>query len=454
MVTRHEQEILDGNIASKTFDEVALGYDEETAVKEAERCLNCKHKPCVSGCPVNINIPEFLSQIKKRDFVGAYNTIKQSNSFPAICGRVCPQENQCEKLCVRNKVGGAVAIGTLERFVADWAYKNIKEKKHIIERNNMKVAVVGSGPAGLSCACELAKNGYTVVVFEALHELGGVLNYGIPEFRLKKELVEKEIQGAVDLGVIFKTNVLIGRTLTIDDLLEEYNAVFIANGAGLPVFLNIKGENLNGVYSANEYLTRVNLMKAYQDNCMTPVLKKKKVTVVGGGNVAMDAARVARRLGAEVTVVYRRGKEEMPARKDEIHHAELEGIKFAFLTNPTEIIGKNEVEGMKCIRMQLGEADKDGRRSPIPIEDSEYTIACEEVIVALGTRPNPIIRNTTPDIKFNGKGTIWTDSELRTSKKFVYAGGDAQTGAATVILAMGAGKIAAKTIIEDLKQVK
>lgn len=454
MVTRHEQEILNGNIASKTFDEVALGYDEETAVKEAERCLNCKHKPCVSGCPVNINIPEFLSQTKKRDFVGAYNTIKQSNSFPAICGRVCPQENQCEKLCVRNKAGGAVAIGTLERFVADWAYKNIEEKKHIIERNNMKVAVVGSGPAGLSCACELAKNGYTAVVFEALHELGGVLNYGIPEFRLKKELVEKEIRGAVDLGVIFKTNVLIGRTLTIDDLLEEYNAVFIANGAGLPVFLNIKGENLNGVYSANEYLTRVNLMKAYQENCMTPVLKKKKVTVVGGGNVAMDAARVARRLGAEVTVVYRRGKEEMPARRDEIHHAELEGIKFAFLTNPTEIIGKNEVEGMKCIRMQLGEADKDGRRSPMPIQDSEYTIACDEVIVALGTRPNPIIRNTTPDIKFNEKGTIWTDSELRTSKKFVYAGGDAQTGAATVILAMGAGKTAAKTIIEDLKQVK
>ena len=454
MVTRHEQEILDGNIASKTFDEVALGYDEETAVKEAERCLSCKHKLCVSGCPVNINIPEFLSQIKKRDFVGAYNTIKQSNSFPAICGRVCPQENQCEKLCVRNKAGGAVAIGTLERFVADWAYKNIEEKKQIIERNNMKVAVVGSGPAGLSCACEVAKNGYTVVVFEALHELGGVLNYGIPEFRLKKELVEKEIQGAVDLGVIFKTNVLIGRTLTIDDLLEEYNAVFIANGAGLPVFLNIKGENLNGVYSANEYLTRVNLMKAYQDNCMTPVLKKNKVVVVGGGNVAMDAARVARRLGAEVTVVYRRGKEEMPARRDETHHAELEGIKFAFLTNPIEIIGKNEVEGMKCIRMQLGEADKDGRRSPIPIEDSEYTIACDEVIVALGTRPNPIIRNTTPDIKFNEKGTIWTDSELRTSKKFVYAGGDAQTGAATVILAMGAGKIAAKTIIEDLKQVK
>lgn len=454
MVTRHEQDILDGNIASKTFDEVALGYDEDTAVKEAERCLNCKHKPCVSGCPVNIHIPEFLSQVKNRDFVGAYNTIKKSNNFPAICGRVCPQENQCEKVCVRNKAGGAVAIGTLERFVADWAYKNLKEEKHTIEGNGMKVAVVGSGPAGLSCACELAKNGYTVTVFEALHELGGVLNYGIPEFRLKKELVEKEIQGAVDLGVTFKTNVLIGRTLTIDDLLQKYNAVFIANGAGLPVFLNIKGENLNGVYSANEYLTRVNLMKAYEDDCTTPVLKKKNVVVVGGGNVAMDAARVARRLGAEVTVVYRRGREEMPARRDEVHHAELEGIKFAFLTNPVEIVGKNEVEGMKCIKMQLGEPDKDGRRSPIPIQGSEYIIACEEVIVALGTRPNPIIRNTTPDIKFNEKGTIWTDSELRTSKKFIYAGGDAQTGAATVILAMGAGKIAAKTIMEDLKQVK
>ena len=454
MVTRHKQDILDGNMASKTFDEVALGYDEETAVKEAERCLNCKHKPCMSGCPVNIHIPEFLSQVKNRDFAGAYNTIKQSNNFPAICGRVCPQENQCEKVCVRNKAGGAVAIGTLERFVADWAYKNLKEEKHTIERNGTKVSVVGSGPAGLSCACELAKNGYTVTVFEALHELGGVLNYGIPEFRLKKELVEKEIQGAVDLGVTFKTNVLIGRTLTIDDLLQKYNAVFIANGAGLPVFLNIKGENLNGVYSANEYLTRVNLMKAYEDDCTTPVLKKKNVVVVGGGNVAMDAARVARRLGAEVTVVYRRGREEMPARRDEVHHAELEGIKFAFLTNPVEIVGENEVEGMKCIKMQLGEPDKDGRRSPIPIQGSEYIIACEEVIVALGTRPNPIIRNTTTDIKFNEKGTIWTDSELRTSKKFVYAGGDAQTGAATVILAMGAGKIAAKTIMEDLKQVK
>lgn len=451
MVTRHEQDILDGNIASKTFDEVALGYDEETAVKEAERCLNCKHKPCVTGCPVNIHIPEFLSQVKNRDFAGAYNTIKKSNNFPAICGRVCPQENQCEKVCVRNKAGGAVAIGTLERFVADWAYKNLKEEKHTTEGNGTKVAVVGSGPAGLSCACELAKNGYTVTVFEALHELGGVLNYGIPEFRLKKELVEKEIQGAEDLGVTFKTNVLIGRTLTIDDLLQKYNAVFIANGAGLPVFLNIKGENLNGVYSANEYLTRVNLMKAYEDDCTTPVLKKKNVVVVGGGNVAMDAARVARRLGAEVTVVYRRGREEMPARRDEVHHAELEGIKFAFLTNPVEIVGKNEVEGMKCIKMQLGEPDKDGRRSPIPVQGSEYIIACEEVIVALGTRANPIIRNTTPDIKFNEKGTIWTDAELRTSKKFVYAGGDAQTGAATVILAMGAGKIAAKTIMEDLK---
>ena len=382
MVTRHEQGILDGNIESKTYDEVALGYDEETAVKEAERCLNCKHKPCVTGCPVNIHIPEFLSQVKNRDFAGAYNTIKKSNNFPAICGRVCPQENQCEKVCVRNKAGGAVAIGTLERFVADWAYKNLKEEKHTTEGNGTKVAVVGSGPAGLSCACELAKNGYTVTVFEALHELGGVLNYGIPEFRLKKELVEKEIQGALDLGVTFKTNVLIGRTLTIDDLLQKYNAVFIANGAGLPVFLNIKGENLNGVYSANEYLTRVNLMKAYEDDCTTPVLKKKNVVVVGGGNVAMDAARVARRLGAEVTVVYRRGREEMPARRDEVHHAELEGIKFAFLTNPVEIVGKNEVEGMKCIKMQLGEPDKDGRRSPIPIQGSEYIIACEEVIVS------------------------------------------------------------------------
>lgn len=450
MKNRHEQKLLDPKLATTTFDEVALGYDKETAIAEADRCLNCKSKPCVKGCPVGIDIPRFIKEIKEGNFLNAYNVIKQYSNFPAICGRVCPQENQCEKYCVRNKSGGAVAIGLLERFVADWIYEHEDIKVKEIKKNGKKVAVVGSGPAGLACACELAVNGFDVTVYEALHEFGGVLNYGIPEFRLSKSLLDKELNEAKKLGIKFVKNVLIGRTLTVDNLLSENSAVFIGNGAGLPVFLGIKGENLNGVYSANEYLTRVNLMNAYRDCSVTPILKGNKVVVVGGGNVAMDAARVAKRLGADVSVIYRRTKNEMPARAEEVLHAELEDIEFKFLTNPIEIIGEDKVEGIKCIKMELGDVDSSGRRKPIVIPNSEYKIECDQVIVALGTRPNPILESTTSDIKFNENGTIYTDEKHRTSKKNIYAGGDAQTGAATVILAMGAGKLAANTIIEDL----
>lgn len=450
MKNRHEQKLLDPKLATTTFDEVALGYDKETAIAEAERCLNCKSKPCVKGCPVGIDIPTFIKEIKEGNFLNAYNVIKQYSNFPAICGRVCPQENQCEKYCVRIKSGGAVAIGLLERFVADWIYEHEDIKVKEIKKNGKKVAVVGSGPAGLACACELAVNGFDVTVYEALHEFGGVLNYGIPEFRLSKSLLDRELNEAKKLGIKFVKNVLIGRTLTVNNLLSENSAVFIGNGAGLPVFLGIKGENLNGVYSANEYLTRVNLMNAYRDSSVTPILKGNKVVVVGGGNVAMDAARVAKRLGADVSVIYRRTKNEMPARAEEVVHAELENIEFEFLTNPIEIIGEDKVEGIKCIKMELGDVDSSGRRKPIVIPNSEYKIECDQVIVALGTRPNPILESTTSDIKFNENGTIYTDEKHRTSKKNIYAGGDAQTGAATVILAMGAGKLAANTIIEDL----
>lgn len=450
MKVRHEQKLLDSKLTMTTFKEVALGFDEETAISEAERCLNCKSKPCVKGCPVEIDIPTFIQYVKNRDYNNAYNVITKYSNFPAICGRVCPQENQCEKNCVRKKSGGSVAIGLLERFVADWAYEfgNLDIPK--INKNGKKVAIVGSGPAGLACACELAINGFEVVVFEALHEFGGVLNYGIPEFRLSKKLVNREIEESKKLGIKFVKNVLIGRTLTIDNLLSEYNAVFIGSGAGLPIFLGIPGENLNGVYSANEYLTRVNLMDAYTDLSITPLLKKEDIVVVGGGNVAMDAARAAKRMGANVTVVYRRTRNEMPARADEIIHAELENINFMYLTNPTEIIGDLSVEGIKCNKMELGEPDETGRRRPMVVPKSEFTIECKQVIIALGTKPNPIIKNTTKGIKFNANGTIATDEKYRTSLKNVYAGGDAQTGAATVILAMGAGKAAAKTIIEDL----
>ena len=437
------------------FKEVALGYTPALALEEASRCLNCKHAPCMAGCPVGVKIPVFISQLKEGDVEGAYHTITLDNNLPAICGRVCPQEHQCENLCVRKvKLGGSVAIGSLERYVADWALeKGIKPEKQA--SNRFKVAVVGSGPAGLTCASDLAKAGVNVVVYEALHEAGGVLVYGIPEFRLPKELVRKEIEKLVDMGVKIETNVVVGKTIFVDELLEEYDAVFIGSGAGLPMFLRIKGENLGGVYSANEYLTRVNLMKAYKTDSATPVLLGKSVVVVGAGNVAMDAARTARRLGAEVRLVYRRSRAEMPAREEEIQHAEEEGIEFNLLTNPVEILGKDgKVIGMRLIKMELGEPDASGRRRPVEVKDSEYDIECDEVIVALGTSPNPIIKNSFASLEFSPKGTIVADENGLTSVPRLYAGGDAMTGAATVILAMGAGKKSAKAILNELQSVE
>lgn len=437
------------------FKEVALGYTPALALEEASRCLNCKHAPCMAGCPVGVKIPTFISQLKKGDVEGAYHTITLDNNLPAICGRVCPQEHQCENLCVRKvKLGGSVAIGSLERYVADWALeKGIKPEKQA--SNRFKVAVVGSGPAGLTCASDLAKAGVNVVVYEALHEAGGVLVYGIPEFRLPKELVRKEIEKLIDMGVKIETNVVVGKTIFVDELLEEYDAVFIGSGAGLPMFLRIKGENLGGVYSANEYLTRVNLMKAYKTDSATPVLLGKSVVVVGAGNVAMDAARTARRLGAEVRLVYRRSRAEMPAREEEIHHAEEEGIEFNLLTNPVEILGKDgKVTGMRLIKMELGEPDASGRRRPVEVKDSEYDIECDEVIVALGTSPNPIIKNSFASLEFSPKGTIVADENGLASVPRLYAGGDAMTGAATVILAMGAGKKSAKAILNELQSVE
>ncbi len=437
------------------FREVALGFTPEIAELEASRCLDCKNAPCMKGCPVGVHIPDFIRKIRERDMDGAVETLSRDNNLPAVCGRVCPQENQCEKYCVREvKLGGAVSIGALERYVADYAL----ERDENIQNSNSnsvnlgKVAVVGSGPAGLSCAADLAKAGVKVTVFEALHKAGGVLSYGIPEFRLPKVIVAKEIENLEKLGVEIKRNVVIGKTLYIDELLSEYDAVFIGSGAGLPSFLRIKGENLNGVYSANEYLTRVNLMKAYEKDSVTPVYKGKKVVVVGAGNVAMDSARTAVRLGAEVHLVYRRGREEMPARAEEIEHAEEEGIIFDLLTNPVEILGSNgAVCGMRVIKMALGEPDQSGRRSPVPIEGSEYDIECDEVIVALGTTPNPIIKHSCPELEVSGKGIIVCDEDGRTSIPRLYAGGDAMTGAATVILAMGAGKKSARAIIKQLQ---
>ena len=450
---KNEMPVQSPEIRCKNFKEVALGYTEEQAIDEAKRCLNCKNMPCVSGCPVKIRIPEFIARVAVGDFQGAYDIIYKSSSLPAVCGRVCPQETQCESKCVRGIKGEPVAIGRLERFVADWYMKNSTAASVDIKKNGKRVAVVGSGPSGLTCAGDLAKKGYEVTVFEALHIPGGVLVYGIPEFRLPKDIVKREIENLKALGVKIVTNAVIGKTETVDELLADgFEAVFIGSGAGLPRFMNIPGENLNGVYSANEFLTRTNLMKAYEENSATPIIHAKRVAVVGGGNVAMDAARCAKRLGAdEVYIVYRRSMEEMPARREEVEHAEEEGIIFKTLNNPVEILGdeNNFVSGMKCVKMELGEADASGRRSPIVIEGSEYVLNVDAVIMSIGTSPNPLIRNTTEGLETDKRGCIITKGDCGlTTKEGVYAGGDAVTGAATVILAMGAGKSAAEAIDE------
>ncbi len=446
----------DADVRNKNFEEVALGYTVEQAIDEAERCLNCKHKPCVNGCPVMVHIPEFIAKVRERDFEGAYQIIAQSSSLPAVCGRVCPQETQCEKYCVRAIKGEPVGIGRLERFVADYHNANCKDKPVKPESNGIKVAVVGSGPSGLTCAGDLAKKGYEVTVFEAFHLAGGVLVYGIPEFRLPKSIVQKEIDTLKDLGVKIETNMVIGKVISINELIEEYGfkAVFVGSGAGLPKFMNIPGENLNGVYSANEFLTRINLMKAYKDDATTPIKKGKKVVVVGGGNVAMDAARCAKRLGAEVHIVYRRTLDELPARKEEVEHAMEEGIIFDLLTNPTKINGDENgwTSSITCIKMELGEPDASGRRRPVAVAGSEFDIEADVVIMALGTSPNPLIKDTTAGLDVNSHGGIITDENGLTSVQAVYAGGDAVTGAATVILAMGAGKTAAKAIDEYLNK--
>ena len=462
---RNEMPTQKAEERAHNFDEVALGYTEETAIDEAMRCLNCKNTPCVNGCPVKIHIPEFISKIKEGDFEAAYQIISKSSSLPAVCGRVCPQETQCESKCVRGIKGESVGIGRLERFVADWHNTFSNEAPQAPKFNGHKVAVVGSGPSGLTCAGDLAKKGYKVTVYEALHTAGGVLVYGIPEFRLPKKIVAKEVEGLKALNVDIETNVVIGKTLTIDELFEMgYEAVFVGSGAGLPNFMGIPGESLKGVYSANEFLTRSNLMKAYLDNPETPIMKGGKVAVVGGGNVAMDAARTALRLGAEkVYIVYRRSMEELPARKEEVEHAIEEGIDFRLLNNPVEIIGYNNPEnprderngfvtGMKCIKMELGEPDEKGRRRPIAIEGSEFTLDVDTVIISIGTSPNPLIKDTTKGLEVNRWGGIIVNEDGLTSRDAVYAGGDAVTGAATVISAMGAGKVAAKAIDEYLSK--
>ncbi len=454
----------DPKVRAHNFLEVATGYTEETALDEAERCLNCKHMPCVSGCPVNIHIPAFIQKVKEGDFEAAYEIIAKSSSLPAVCGRVCPQESQCEAKCVRGIKGEPVGIGRLERFVADWHNEHSDGNIKRPELNGHRVAVVGSGPAGLTCAGDLAKKGYDVTVFEALHLAGGVLVYGIPEFRLPKKIVQKEVNTLKALGVKIETNMVIGKTLTVDELFEMgYEAVFIGSGAGLPRFMGIEGESLKGVYSANEFLTRSNLMKAYKDDSSTPIMQAKRVAVVGGGNVAMDAARTALRLGAEkVYIVYRRSLDELPARKEEVEHAMEEGIEFRLLNNPVRILGyrnpddkrdpKNGfVTGIECIKMELGEPDESGRRSPVAVEGSEYILDVDCVIMSIGTSPNPLIKSTTDGLEVNRRGGIVVDEETGlTSREGVFAGGDAVTGAATVILAMGAGKTAAKAIDEYL----
>ena len=444
------------NVRNKNFKEVALGYTKEQAMEEATRCLNCRHKPCMSGCPVGVPIPEFISHVAAGEFEEAYATITRENALPAICGRVCPQENQCEGKCVRGIKGESVAIGRLERFVADYHREHGKALQNNVEKNGKKVAVIGSGPAGITCAGELAKKGYDVTVFEALHKTGGVLSYGIPEFRLPKALVQQEIDSVADLGVKFVTNVIVGRSITIDELQEDgYEAIFVGSGAGLPRFQGIPGESLNGVYAANEFLTRVNLMKGYEfPEKPTPVKISETVCVVGAGNVAMDAARTAKRLGAkDVYIVYRRGEQEIPARAEEVHHAKEEGVIFKLLTNPVEIHGQDGwVKAMECVEMELGEPDASGRRRPVVKEGSNFTIETGTVIIAIGQSPNPLIRQTTPGLETQRWGGIIVDEDtMKTSKDGVYAGGDVVTGAATVILAMGAGKKAAKAIDEALK---
>ena len=462
---KNEMPAQSPEVRRHNFLEVALGYTEEQAIDEAKRCLNCKNKPCVGGCPVKIYIPEFIAEVAKGDFEAAYQIIAKQSSLPAVCGRVCPQENQCEGKCVRGIKGEPVAIGRLERFVADWHNENAKEAPIKPESNGIKVAIIGSGPSGLTCAGDLAKKGYDVTVFEALHVAGGVLVYGIPEFRLPKAIVAKEVETLKQLGVKIETNMVIGKILSIDELVKEYDfkAVFIGSGAGLPKFMNIPGEQLKGVYSANEFLTRVNLMKAYKEDSNTPIMKAKKVAVVGGGNVAMDAARSALRLGADnVYIVYRRSMNELPARKEEVEHAEEEGVEFKLHHNPVEILGYHNpddkrdpmngfVTGIKCVRMELGEPDERGRRRPVEIPNSEFVLDVDCVIMAIGTSPNPLIKSTTEGLDTKEWGGIIAEEETGlTSRENVYAGGDAVTGAATVILAMGAGKNAAEAIDKKL----
>ncbi len=453
-------------VRAGNFQEVALGYTKEQAIDEAQRCLHCKNMPCVSGCPVQIHIPDFIAKVAEGDFEAAYQIISADSALPAVCGRVCPQETQCESKCVRGIKGESVGIGRLERFVADWHNANVQETPAKPQSNGHKVAVIGSGPSGLTCAGDLARKGYEVTVYEALHLAGGVLVYGIPEFRLPKAIVQKEVDGLKALGVKIETNVVIGRSVTIDELMDEFGfeAVFIGSGAGLPMFMHIPGENLKGVYSANEFLTRINLMKAYREGADTPImdLKGKKVAVVGGGNVAMDAARCSKRLGADVYIIYRRSEAELPARREEVEHAKEEGIVFKTLNNPVAILGYNNLEdkrdprngsvsGIKCVEMELGEPDDSGRRRPIVKEGSEFEMDMDCVIMALGTSPNPLIKSTTKGLEINKKGGIIVNEDGLTSRQSVYAGGDAVTGAATVILAMGAGKTAAKAIDEQLK---